>query len=422
MKNLPKPASSVRKTKDEKLFCGLWIRWSALSTPERLVCANIVLLPVWWVSGFLSYMPLLLLLGIGLYEWRCYGRLRLKHPSLVVIALFAFYAYDFIDLFLLLHRAHPSVELPPGAVNRYTINNLIKSAFEFAIPVLAWYIQSNNIRVRLEVVAWACSVSVVQMLVGWLLVEFTVPQSFEHNPPPTLYSLLTGKGEEYDPNLGSANYLQFFDDQRRVLFFFGNSQPAAAFIGLVSLLALDIKNRLWSLLLLGACIFPLILSETRSVWLALPAMMFLRFFFLSGKFGGAWLVFALVAMLSFGTLSLTPVTNMLLNTYEGTATAVEEYRPGSTAGRASVYEETLEAIPNKLLFGHKILGSSVYTTHGSGEGPEVGSHSFTLGGLLYLRGLIGTGIFVTFWGGAHALVLPYPGWEAVMLLLNPIVF
>ncbi len=389
-------SSSGRKAEDNRLFSGTWIRWSALNTAERFVCANIVLLPVWWYVGLLEYMPLLLLMGIALYEWRRYGGFHLKRPSLVVVALFAFYAYCFVDTFLLFFEAHPSIDLPLGDLRSPSLNYLVKSSFELSLPCLVWYIQSNNVKVRTEVVAWACSVSVVQMLVSWLVVQFIFPGAFDH-PPRTLYSMLTGKSQDYIGNAGSANYLQFYDSDGRFIFFFGNNQPSAAFIGFVGLLALDIKNRFWSLLLLGGCVFLLSLTATRSVWVAFPAVVFIRFLLTAGKVGGAWLLFAFVATVSFGTLSLPPVTNMFFDGYTGTATAVHDVRPGSSQVRGEVYKQTLKEIPDKLLFGHKVVGSPVYTTVGQGVGPEIGTHSVILGELLYLRGLVGTGFFVTFW-------------------------
>lgn len=393
--NLYKPVSS-RKADEESLFSGIWIRWSALNAAERLVCANIVLLPVWWFVGLLEYTPLLLLLGIALYEWLRYGKLRLKRPRLEVVALFAFFAYYFVDAFLIFHNAHPSVHLPPGDVRDITLNELIKAFFEFSIPCLVWYIQSNNVRVRLEVVAWACTVSVIQMLVFWLLVQFVFPGSFD-NPPPSLYAILTGKPKEYVDGLGSANYLQFYDADGRFIFFFGNNQPSATFLGLASLVALDVKNRFWSLLLLGGCIFLMSLTATRSVWVALPIVVLVYFLLTSGKFGGAWLVFALIAVVSFSTLSLPPVTDLVFNAYSGTATAVRDVRPGSSEVRNEIYKQTLKQIPDKLLFGHKVEGERVVTTVADGTGPAIGTHSFILGDLLYKGGLVAAGIFATFW-------------------------
>lgn len=389
--------SSGRKAKDESLFSGLWLRWSALNPAERFVCANILLMPAWWLAGLLDYMPELLLAGVVLYEWRRYGGLRLlKRPSLIVIAWFAFNAYYFIDAFLIFFDANPAIAAADVPRDFITVNYLIKLLFDFSVPCLAWYIQSNNVRVRLEVVAWAVSASIVQMLVTWLVIQF-FPGAFD-NPPRSLYGMLTGKSKDYVDGLGTNNYLLLYDQTKRYRFFFGNNQPCAAFLGFAGLLVLDIKNRFWSLLLIVGCAFLLSLSATRSVWLALPAALIIGFLLKSSKVKGAWLVFALLAIVSFSILSVPPVSNFVFNTATGTATAIGDVRGGSTAGRLNVYKQTLQEIPNKPFFGHKVEGEKVTTTVGNDPfGPEVGSHSFILGILLYQGGLVGFGLFVTFW-------------------------
>ena len=380
----------------EKLFRGIFLRWSALTLTEKVVCANIVLLPVWWYVGITQYMLLFLSLGIVFYEWRRYGRLRLKRPSLAVIALFAFYAYGYVDNFLISFDAYPSIDIPPDL--ELNPNSRIKSLFPFAVPFLFWYIQSNKVRVRLEVVAWAGSVSVIQMLLGWLIFQFAFPGWIDR-PPRTLYAILTGKGG-FNPQevKGWGNYLAFYDEDR-VRFFFNHYQATAAFLGLVSLIAVDLKNRLWSCLLLAGCIFAIILIGSRSVWLALPAALLMRFFLTLVKLRLTALVFALLAIISFAALSLTPVTNLMFASYTDTASAVANARAGSTEARSLVYKATLKRIPDKPIFGHKVLGPparegpTVFVL----DPPRIGTHSFILGSLLYQKGLLGLGLFATFW-------------------------
>lgn len=82
--------SPVPKSEDGKLFSGIWIRWRALSVAERLICTTIALIPVWWFLGITQFIPILLLLGIVLYDWWHKGEIRLKRPTALVIALFAF--------------------------------------------------------------------------------------------------------------------------------------------------------------------------------------------------------------------------------------------------------------------------------------------------------------------------------------------
>ena len=379
----------------EKLFTGIFLRWSALTLTEKVVCANIVLLPVWWYVGLTSYMLLFLSLGIVFYEWRHYGRVRLKRPSWAVIALFAFYAYGYVDTVMLSLDAYPSIDIPPDL--ELNPNSSIKSLFPFAVPFLVWYIQSNNARVRLEVVAWAGSVSVIQMLLGWLIFQFAFPGWIDH-PPRTLYAILTGKKSFTPGDVGGwGNYLAFYDEDR-VRFFFNHYQATAGFLGFVSLIAVELKNRLWSCLLLAGCIFAIILIGSRSVWLALPAALSIRFFLTLVKLRLTALVFALLAIFSFASLSLTPVTNMMFATYTDTASAVANARAGSTESRSKTYRATLKRIPDKPIFGHKVEGEPA--TEGPtvwAEGARIGSHSFILGSLLYQKGFLGMGMFATFW-------------------------
>jgi hypothetical protein len=395
--NSSAPAQSAR---DDQLFSGIWLRWSALNIAERFVCANIVLVPVWWVTGLRDYMSLFMLGGIFLYEWRRYGKVRLKKPSLATIALFAFFTYEFVDLFLLYYGAHPSVNTSNDIV---TLNNFIKSTFQFSLPCLVWYIQSNDVRVRPAAVAWACSVVVVLMLLSWGLVEFVFPNAFE-NAPRSLYAILTGKPPGYEDGLGHTNYLLLYDEERRYGFFFGEKQTCATYLGFVGLLALDVKNRFWSFLLLAACVVLMIPPAARSVWVAFPIAVFVRFILASSKVGGAWVPFTLVAVFSFSMLSVPPITNSILNLAEDTATTVSDYRQGSTEARSEMYQQTLTRILDKPLFGHKVSGvvnNDAFDLNSNSLEPhiaaKIGTHSVPLGRLLYQNGLVGTGIFATFW-------------------------
>lgn len=387
---LIKPIPSVQKAENESLFSGIWIRWSALTAAERLVCAFVVLIPVLWVIGITQYLLEVTALGIVVYEWRRHRKLRLKRPSLVVIALFAYIAYGFIDIFLLYFDAYPSIELPPDVVIKPT--DVVKLFLELLLPFTIWYIQSNDVRIRLEVVAWACTVSVVQMLLFWAVIIFIFPTALDP-PPLTLYGRLTGKNPVYLDGSGKGNYLMYFDEEdSRFNFFFTHYHACAAYVGFIGLLAMDIKNRFWSLSLLGACIFLLVVSATRAVWVAFPVVVLIRFLLTTGRVAGAWLLFALLGIASFVTLSLSPVTDLVLNTYTDTTTAVNNVRQESSNTRSEIYKQTLEEIPDKLLFGHKVEGRSVEGE----EGNRLGSHSLILGNL-YKRGLFGSGIFLTYW-------------------------
>lgn len=389
--NYPQPQQSP-----EKLFNGIFLRWSALTFTEKVVCANIVLIPVWWFVGLTSYFLLSLSIGIIIYEWLNHREIKLKRPSLAVIALFVFCAYDYLDTFLVYFDVYWTIDVPSDLIlNR---NSLVKSVFQFSVPFLVWYIQSKNLKVRLEAIAWACSVCVIQMFLGWIIFQFAFP-GWINNPPRNLYGVLTGKKSFTPGDVGGwTNYLAFYDEER-VRFFFGHYQAAAAFLGFVGMIALELKNRIWSLLLLGTCIFLIILIGSRSIWLALPAAVFLRFYLTLIKLRLTALVFACLAILSFTIFSLTPVTNIIYSAYSDTASSVADARAGSTEGRSKVYKATIERIPDKPFFGHKVqgpkaLGGPVVFV---AEPPRIGSHSFILGNLLYMKGALGLVLYATFW-------------------------
>lgn len=394
---LLKPVSLARKVDDESLFSGVKIRWRALTKSEQFVCANIVLLPVWWVSGLYPYMPLLLLMGVAFSEWRRYGELRLKRPSWAVVASSALILYGYVSSALLFLGLHPFVELPLlASINP---NGFVKTLLGFAVPVLLWYIQSNNIRVRSRVVAWACSVSVVQMIVLWVIFQGVFSAS-SYNPPSTLYGLFTGKGD-WGTSSSEANYLVPYKSTDHVLgnlarfsFFFHGPFALAMFVGLVGLLALDIKNRLWSTLLLVACVFLLFVSGTRSAWVAFPVVIFVRYLFTAGKAWGPAFSCTLVAITCFATLSLPPVTNLALSSYTDTTATVGELRQDSTETRGAIYTETMKRIPDNLLFGHVVTGPLAVA---GDDLTVIGTHSYILGNLLYQGGLIAFGLFGVYW-------------------------
>jgi len=396
--------SSERKERikdDGSLFSGIWIRWRTLNAAERLICAIIVLMPLWWILGLVRYILDFAAVGIAFYEWRRYGAIRLKRPSIVVIALFAYYAYEYVGGLLLFFDAHPLATLPPDTIRQPL--DLVQSTTNFFFPGLIWYIQSNNVRVRLPAVAWACSVSVVQNLAVWLFVHFVMAEA-TYNAPPTLLGLLTGKTAEYARGIGNASYLVLywpndnaFGGMARFYSFFYHPELFGLFVAVIGLLALDIKNRLWSLLLFSSSVFLIGLSGTRAVWVAFPVALVIRFLFVTGRFGGPQLILTLMAVMSFATFSLPPVTNLVLDRYTNTATSVANFRAQSTSDRLAGYQATLEGVlddPVNFVLGHEVKGPRPTAL---GAGVEIGSHSFLLGSLLYQGGLFATGLFMTFW-------------------------
>lgn len=376
----------------DRLFSGVWMRWSALTIPERVVCVNIILLPVWWFVGLYRFMPALMLLGIAFYEIQQYGSLRLRRPTWSVLGLLAFSSYRlFGGVF---HDLATGGTLSPSASGRFIL-------FWYGIALLLWYIQSNNIKVRLEAAAWACSVLVLQMLGFWVVGQFILGGG-HYNYPPTLFARLTGSGSGgYEPGEGLGNFLIPYRPQDisfanlvRWSFFFVIPENLALASGFIILLSLDIKNRYWSMLLLAASVLLLLLSGTRSGWLAVPIVIGFRYLFTFSRAWGYALPLALAAMLSFATLSVPPVTNAILDSYTSKSEDVGKVRADSTQVRGKIYEETLRGIPNKLYFGHWIAGPSVLPGFELGR---VGTHSFILGTLLYRHGLAGTFLFLSFW-------------------------
>lgn len=384
---LPESPSQVAKH-HQNLISGIWLRWDVLTPAERFVCISIVLIPLWWLMGW-AYMLMLLVTGVTLYEILHDGNLRLKRPSLIAVSAITFGLYTIASRILNTELFTPSLILHP--INGWVCYGL-----------LIWYIQSKDIRVRLQVVAWAISVLAVQMLVFWLVIHFIFSEP-NYTPSRTLFGLLASKNERFIPGLGNSNYLMpYLRDKTigglsRFVFFFPGPEAFALTAGFMSLLALDIKNRTWSVSLFLVCVFLLLLSGTRSTWLAFPFIIGIRYFFTIGKVFGPVFLCTVMAVVSFATLSLPVVTNLFFDTSTSTVEATSNFRGDSTEVRHKIYERTLDAVlnePDNLVLGRGVPGNTVLP----GYAPAmVGTHSFILGALLYRAGLLGTGIFVTYW-------------------------
>ncbi|MBC8122372.1 MAG: O-antigen ligase family protein [Gemmatimonadaceae bacterium] len=406
--------SNRQTVPEESLYSGIWLRWSALSEAERVVCAGFALLPVWWVLGWSS---LLLFLALGIVAWdvRRHGSVQLGRPGPAVIAAAAFGFYVLVSVML----RTPKLNVGP-------IFSTITTWTSFAF--LLWYIESNRIRVRPRVVAWACGAAVVQMLLFWLVVHFVFHEPY-FSPPRSLIGLVTDRGERYIRGAGNRNYLipywvgdKGFAGLVRFSFFFHGPEAFATVAGFMALLALDLKRRLWSVLLFSACVFLLLLSGTRSVWLAFPAVLAARYLLTYGRAWGAAALLGLLAVASFAVLSVPPLTDALLNASTGTVEAAGSFRADSTELRAKIYRRTLERFDEEPLFGHGVPGPNVVPgfKYDTVYGP--GTHSFLLGTLLYRNGLVGTGIFVIFWA---SLILSFtragPA-KPLCCLLAPLLF
>ena len=385
---LPSSIRSAQPEDNTSPLQGIWIRWNNLTTPEKSICAFIVLVPLWWIVGW-TYTILLIAGSCVAYEVWQSGGLRLQSPSLLVISAFCFQLYkSFTTIINSKEVAHSS---------------LLGLLTGVCLGFILWYVESKKINIRTEVVSWAFSVLVIEMLVFWMVAQLMLGAP-HFTPLRSLLGQLTEKGERFIPGAGTSNYLiPYWPDDKlpggfvRFAFFFPVPEDFALIAGFTILLALDIKKRIWSLPLLSAGIFLLFLSGTRSNWLALPIMLAVRFIFVARKIGGAALLSALIAFVGFFTLSLPVVTDLITDTYESTQAATGHLRQDSTEVRAKIYERTWNAIvdaPEDFLLGRGVPGLTVLPGY---EPAKVGTHSFYLGTLLYRTGLLGTAIFLVFW-------------------------
>jgi O-Antigen ligase len=378
--------SSKPKENKGTLFSGIWLRWEALTHAERVICLGIILIPLWWVIGW-TYMLLLWVVGIAIYELRSYRKIRLSRPSLEVIAIIIFAFY----------RALTYVLNSPEITLRDFLNPFVMWGCG---GLLLWYIQSHKIRIRLQAVAWAFSAIICLMIVWWLFFHFVLSEPF-FMPPRNLFAMMTDKGG-YDPNElgGVSNYLvPYYLTHRgigglvRYTFFFPHPTVSSFAIGFAGLIAMDIKKRWWSLPIVSACAFLIIICQTRNAWLALLIVMLIRYLLKSGKTGGITFVLALFAIISFTTFSLPSVTDWMAETYSNTVEATSNFRKDSTESRNLVYQRTWERFVENPLMGHGVNGPPVESIY---KFTRIGTESFVLGTLLYKSGLLGTFLFLTF--------------------------
>ncbi|AFY57169.1 O-Antigen ligase [Rivularia sp. PCC 7116] len=374
------------------LFSGIWIRWNNLTVAEKVVCANLSLIAAWWVIGIYRFMAAFICLGIVGYELLNFGRVRLKKPSLNVIALFVFSSYRLIGSIFF--------ELSTG--RKFNITEDVRYIlFWYGLIALLWYVQSHDIRVRLEVVAWAFSLVTIQMLLFWVVGEI-VFGGRDYIYPRTIFSLLAKNAEgDYEHGAGLSNYLMPYLPYhksvfglKRWSFFFIIPEIFALVVAYINLISLDLKNRFWSICLFIVSFGLVLVSGTRSVWLLLPAILILRYIFIYGKNSGYALILALLAIISFTTLSFPNVTDTIVEVYNSQVETVGEVRADSTEVRGKIYEETASAILDKPIFGHWVPGSTVLPGFELGR---VGTHSFILGTLLYHVGIVGILLFSLFW-------------------------
>lgn len=380
--------SSPVVTEENLIHRGL-IRWRALTEAEQIFCSLIILTPVWWLIGW-GYQLLLWSIIVAVNQILRNGTLGLKRPSLVVISVIAFGVYRAICTSVNSLEVKPSFILGP-------LTSLC------CLGLIIWYLQSKNIRVRLEVVAWAFSVLVIEMLVFWVVAQLIL-QAPNYTPNLSLFGYLTNKRERYIPGAGNGNYLlPYLPDDKvaagfsRFSFFFPGPESLAILVGFIGLVALEIKNRSWSIALFFGSTFLLFTSATRSNWIAFPLILVIRYLTTIGKGMQTWLIFSLIAVVSFVSFSLPPATDFIINTFTNTVESTGNARADSTEVRALIYQRTWESIltePEDFVFGRGLQGPTVLPGYAPAQ---IGSHSFILGTLFYRSGFLGSTIFMSFW-------------------------
>ncbi|MEO0376710.1 MAG: hypothetical protein AAF329_19245, partial [Cyanobacteria bacterium P01_A01_bin.17] len=161
------------------LFAGPRLRWKALGTAEQVVCSLILLIPLWWVLGLIPYLIFCVAAGVMIYERWQHGTLRLQRPTMAVVILIVFCLYSSgITTYRFFNFDPASLESLTSAADLAQKPlkpiDLIESLLQLSFPFLLWYIQSHSIRVRLEVIAWALSVVVLEMLAVCLFCHFVL--------------------------------------------------------------------------------------------------------------------------------------------------------------------------------------------------------------------------------------------------------
>ena len=384
---------SKKTPEDSDLFSGIWIHWAKLTFAEKVVCANIILIPLWWMWGWRLYF-VFLVAGIVIYEWYNNKEIRLSRPSTAAIGIIGY------GLSVLIVR-YFYAEMEGLPLNFHTVMSPINNVIFFGLSL--WYVQDRKIRIRLSAVCWAFTVLIATMLVTWVVIYFGLKQA-NYIAPHSIYGVLTGKSGEFTPGDGNSNYLMpyFPTDESiggmvRYVYFFTGPEALALVMGFVCLLSLDIKNRFWSIFLLLGSVFLLLTSGTRSVWLSLPIVLGLRYLFTAGKIFGPAFVCGLLAIISL-SMSVPVITNAVADNLMNTAEKTANQRADSTEVRGEIYRLTIKGIENadnsQIIFGHVFNGEGVLPGY---KPAQVGTHSFILGTLLYRGGLLGTMPFVIFW-------------------------
>jgi hypothetical protein len=385
---------SRKNRNSDSLFRGIWLRWELLTQAEKVVCLGILLIPLWWLWGW-RHLFLALAIGILIYDWQNFKKISLQHPSLSAVSAFCFGLYSIFSIYF--YSASQNLSVNPNAVFA-PLNSWLCFAF------ILWYIQDRKISIRLKVVTWSFSIIITLMILTWGVIFFVFHQSY-YVPFKSIYGLITNKAYEFEPGLGNSNYLMpyFPTDESlpglvRYVYFFPGPEALALVMAFVCLLALDIKSFICKLLLFLGAFFLLLTSGTRAVWVALPIILLLRYLLVARKLFGTAFIFVIGAVICFFSLTFTPTSELIIDKFSQTTTATANARADSTKARNKIYDLTIEEIENasyaNLFFGHVVTGKGILPGY---KPAVIGSHSFILGTLLYRSGIIGTGIFLTYW-------------------------
>jgi hypothetical protein len=389
--------NSVRQNESnsQKLFAGIFLKWSNLNRSEQVVCLAIALIPLWWLWGW-SYLLTMFAMGAIAYDIFTKKKLDLNKPSLIVIFAFVFGSYTIFSryIYAIDHGETLKIRDLAGTIDTW-----------YASALIFWYCQNNKIKVRLEVIAWAFSLLLGQILLLWVFILEFLKQSY-YIPKQSIFGLLTGKSEEFIPGVGNANFLMpyFPDDSSfiprltRCSFFFHGPESLALAACFIALVALELRYPWWRWSLFGGGLFILALSGTRSVIVSLLVIFGLRYFLTIGrKFGMAFLL-GLIAAICFATLSVPAITDLAFNSAGDTTASLANARADSTEIRGEIYQRTwneiAKASTDNLLFGYVAKGETVLPGYAPAQ---IGSHSFYLSTLLYRSGLLGTAIFAIYW-------------------------
>jgi O-Antigen ligase len=391
MPNQSLAAMLPKERKASLLFHGPWIRWSELSPAERFVCAIIILAPIWWFIGWAYFWFIITGAILSFQLWQ--GKsLRFKKPSWLVISGFLFHIYRSTTAIL-----NTSDDIKPST----WIGVVAGICFYFII----WFIENNDIRIRVEVIAWAISALVLELLIFWVTAQLIL-KAPNFVPPRTLISQFLDRAERYVKGDGSSNYLipYWADDKlpggfSRFAFFYPVPEDFGIISGSISIFALEIKNRYWRKVLFCIGVFLLFVSGTRMAWIAFSLVLALRYIILVSKTWGISAMFAMIGLSCFLMLSVPQITNTAFDTFTQTTQSTSDFRKDSSEVRKKIYRRTWEEIisesdPDKLILGRGVYGQGVLPGF---EPAKVGSHSFLLGTLLYRQGIFGSLIFLFFW-------------------------